>query len=177
MHADSMLVGHPADFLYPFHRIDGASCPVVRILQAYQTCGRKMDVGGPNGCFDLGRREDAPIARYGTQLNARQECRSSRFVVENMGLGFQNDLFSRLGMGVDGHLIPHRSRSHEKTGLLAQHRCDLLLKAIHRRVFAKDIIPHLGRCHGLPHRSRRLGKRIATQIDYHREIPLMTNKK
>src|SRR5262245_31204523 len=68
-------------------------------------------------------------------------------------------------MRLDANLIRHCPGRHVERCLLAEQRRDALLQAIHRWIFAEDIVADLGSLYRGPHAGRGLGHGVTAEID------------
>jgi hypothetical protein len=69
-------------------------------------------------------------------------------------------------MGLDGYLVGHSTRGHEKPGSLAQQGCHLILEKVDGGVLTQNIVTYLGCGYGLSHGLARLGYRVTAEINH-----------
>src|SRR5262249_1188236 len=165
VHAELVLPGPIADRLDLFDGIDPAAAAIVRVFQAHQPRDDAVLIDRPDLVFELRDIEDAVFALDRAAGDAAQDRRSSRFVVVDMASQVAEDLIARLRMRPETDLIRHGARGHEQGGLLAEQRGDALLQTDNGRVLAEDVVADDRRRHRRAHASRRLGYRVAAQID------------
>ncbi len=152
------------------HVLDGphlAPASIMRVLDGNKRRPWKMNIAGiTNGVLDVIRIHDTPLSWDLPSLNTRQHRYVADLIVEDMALGFRDELIPALRVSHDGDLIAHRAGTHEQTSLLAQHFRTQVFQPDDSRVLAVDVIADFGRRHRIAHGLRRLCNRIRTKIDH-----------
>ncbi len=83
------------------------------------------------------------------------------FIVVDVAAIFANDILAMARQDFDRSLVTHGPGDDVQTRFAAEDFCRPILKAVDGRIFAIDIISHLGIVHSRSHRRRRLGYSIA----------------
>src|SRR6185369_16363356 len=97
--------------------------------------------------------------------------------IEHMAPLFDDDFLPRLCMKPYSDLVAHAARRDEQSGLRAHDLGGPFLEANSRRVFAVNIIAHLGASHCFSHLIGGLRYGVASQIDvvHFQSLPLLTS--
>ena len=100
-------------------------------------------------------------------------------MVEDVGALLANHFLAQVGVDLDGCLVAHRSRRNKQGGLALEDFSGTLLEAIHSRVFAINIVTHLGFGHGAAHRRSWPRHRVTAQVNdgsVHVSLPCERNQ-
>ena len=126
----------------------------------------------PTYCLpDLLRVEDAVRPSECPGEDSTQEGWSPHRKVINVAGFLKDDLLSSPSMGHKGNLITHGPGRDIERCLLSQALGCQRLQAVHRRVFAINIISHDGASHGLPHHLSGDGYGITSQVHERLSLP------
>jgi hypothetical protein len=87
-------------------------------------------------------------------------------IVINVCILIDQNFIAWLNMGLDGYLVGHSTRGHEKPGFLAQQGCHLILEKIDGGVLTQNVVTNLGCGYGLPHGVAWLGYRVTAEINH-----------
>jgi hypothetical protein len=100
------------------------------------------------------------------ELHPAQRRRRAALVVDRVRSLSDDHVVARPRLRRDGQLVAHRPARDEEGRLLAGDARDLLLERDDRGVVTEDVVPDGRAQHGLAHRWRRPGDRIAPEVDH-----------
>jgi hypothetical protein len=153
------------DRLQPRPVVDRAAGHVVGVLDLDQhRAGAVADVRR-DGRLDRGGVEQTLGRGEGPRQQPGEGGHAADLVVDNVAAGVADHLAPRPAVEVQGDLIAHRAGGDEERRLHADGGRRLLLQAVDGRIFAEDVVPHLGLGHRPAHLRVGPGHRVGPQID------------
>ena len=102
------------------------------------------------------------------RLHAGQRRRTGLLPIHQVGVLVDEDLRAVPRQSEHGGLIRHRARRKEQRALRAEQFRRPLLEPAGGGVAVEQVVPDLGLGDRPPHRQRRLGYRVASQVDHRR---------
>ena len=136
------------------------------VLQTDEPSGEGVWIFRPDRHFNLSGVKDATICRDHMELHARQRGGSALLVPHDMGSTFDNDFVPRPGLDTDGQLVRHRAGWDKECVGLPKEGRGHFLETVDSGILPIDVIADLSASHHLAHCIRRLGDRIAAQINH-----------
>ena len=126
-----------------------------------------MEVALEDVTFDVVRVHGAAVGAEGPGDDLGEHGGRADFVIEDVGLFFDEDGVA--GAGVDGErdLVAHGAAGHEEGGLFARFGRAEVLKLGDGGVIAEDVVAESGEAHGFVHFGAGSGDGIAAEIDGH----------
>ena len=154
-------------------REDRAAAPVVRVLEADHARRRPVvEVVVVRRQVDrrlerVERQRAVRVRRHRVQHHAAERRRRPVLVVVDVRLVAEDHFLPALAVRQQRRQVPHRPAGDEEAGLHAGHPRRQRLELVDGRVLAEHVVAERRRRHRLPHRRRRQGHRVASQIYGH----------
>jgi len=168
---ESARAGQGMDFFDLVKGEDRPAGAVVGVLQHHQPGGGIMMVARAQDSLDL-RRGDGPAhTRQGAHLHPGESGGRAGLVMKDVAILFTIDFVARLGVALDGQLVALGAAADIEGGFFAKQCGHFFLEAVDRRVFAENVVAHLGGGHGRPHLGGGFGHSVAAQIDSLHTLP------
>ncbi len=147
-------------------RVHHAAAVVVRVLDGHQGSARVVHVVVDVEVVLEELEVERAVGRIeGARLQAREHRRAALLVLDDVGLGVQEDLVAGRGLGVQRDLVAHGARRYVEPGLFAEELGGVVLQGDDGRVVAQHVVADRGFGHGAPHLGRRARDGVAAQVD------------
>ena len=154
-----------ADGLDLLDGIDAAAAAIMSVLQAHQPGSDHVIVHRPNLVFEMRHIEDTVITDDCPACDSAENGRATCLINANVASCLAEQFIAGLGVDLDADLIRHGAGRHKQGSFLAEESGDAFLQQIDGRIFAENVVAHLGREHGGAHGSGRFRYGVAAEVD------------